>query len=210
MNRYGRATSIALVALVLGSCTLGCGDRKGAHARGSLKFDAQKLNDQLTTADAIEAFLETELTVISSRRNLERVVDNLRLHEKYDTTEEQAVSRLQKTVEVRRVKGALVLEVFVFDEDFEAASNACNEILRAYIEERRHERTRPDFEKEEWLSRQIEKLREELRVDGGPPDWVAEKKQQLDRLVAEATDAGLRARSSESDVVVLDYCVPTR
>jgi hypothetical protein len=202
--------SLIAVGTLAAACVVahGCGDDRH-RAHGTMQLDTSVVGEQ-ATADLIDAFVATELEVLTSRKVLERVVKRLELEQSFGGTEHEALNELLRAVEARRVERSLVLEVTVYSADPEAAAKVCNQIMDAYIEQRLEARMMHVVQKVDWMAQQRDRLAEELaavaRADGGLDDERHRLKIRFDKLDAELTDAELKRRTVESDARVLDRC----
>lgn len=213
-------TTIAIVVLLAG----GCGtdeEAVGPHALGTLEVAPSRLLDadeppEALSSAAIDALVATAAERVRSETITGRVARRFDLH--LDTgfmgedgradgaTAEEASRRLHERLTVERREGSLALDVSVADDDPERATSLCNAALEAAVEESLERRAAPLLRRSEWLSEQLDQVRERREQAEGPE---AERLDALiDRLTDEATEIHVAQQRQYSDapLTVLNRC----
>lgn len=138
-------------ALVGGAGTMLIAKRYSAAA--TLYFDPQKLavelvqSDRATSPEVLNATIDSQSQIITSRRVLETVAGNLKLttdpeflgSSSGDATTDmnRVISALQKQVVVSRQEGTFIFQVKVTTREAEKSAEIANSLVAAYLKESR-------------------------------------------------------------------------
>jgi len=118
-------------------------------------------------------FFGTEFEVLKAQKTLEPVVEELRLDKKWGISKEQALRRLQDSVETKNVRGTDLIEIRAKDADPILSRDIASGVAKAY----RDRRARLE---EERAQQALDKLNNALREQ---EDRVEEKRKLLNTIV---------------------------
>lgn len=126
---------------------------KRYSAAATLYFDPQKLavelvqNDRATSPEVLNATIDSQTQIITSRRVMETVANNLKLTTDPEflgqssgdaaTDLNRVISALQKQVLVSRQEGTFIFQVKVTTRDAEKSAAIANSLVAAYLKDSR-------------------------------------------------------------------------
>lgn len=196
-----------LVGLILawGGC---CDSSAGGHRSvGTLAIDPLVLGGEVDEA-AIEALMATEVIVLQSWQIRETAVRRLGITDPFGVTEMDVVEGLGSALEVARLEGSTVFEIWVTSTDPQASADACNAVMDAYLEYRLEQRLLPLRQQEQWLSEQVEKSGQELAAaDPTALGDLATRRALYEKLVLEHAEVKLERSMAVNDARIIDRCL---
>ena len=142
--------------------------------------------------DMTDSILATETEVARSDSVLRSAVRSRGLAASFKLTEDQTVEALRNATVVRRREKSLVLDVTVRLPDALLAKDACNAVVKAYIDSRMQKRVETGQARELWLRSQLDAR------DAGSP-VAALLRDEADKQHADSS-------RPDNDVRVLDPC----
>jgi hypothetical protein len=197
-----KATASALLVATGIACLGACRkvERDTPGASGSFVFAPGAMvsggaPDAGPFVDMTDTILATETEVARSDWVLRSAVRSRGLAASFKLSEDQTVEALRSATVVKRREKSLVLDVTVRLPDASLAKDACNAVVRAYIESRMQKRVETGQARELWLRSQLD------AQDAGSP-VAALLRDEADKQNAESS-------RHENDVMVLDPCAST-
>lgn len=82
------------------------------------------------------SFVETEFKVIESKKTLSRVVDTLKLDERWNVPKPSAYARVKSNMDTEEERGTDMINIRYFDTEPSTAMEVANEIAKSYKERR--------------------------------------------------------------------------
>jgi len=195
VKTYVSALVVAVGIACLGACN---NEREAPGASGSFVFVPGAMvstPDGGPGVDMTDTILATETEIARSDGVLRNAVRSRGLAASFKLTEDQTVEALRNAMDVKRREKSLVLDVTVRLPDPSLAKDACNAVVRAYIDSRMERRIETGQAREMWLRSQLDTL------DAGSP-MAALLRDEADKQHTESS-------RRESDVTALDPCVST-
>ncbi len=201
--RHAKGSWLVLLAMAFGCCDAGnLNTQPSSH--GTVVLLPEVVADA-ANEEAVDALVATEVEVMGSDTIAREALSSLGMTEPFGADEGSALAGLRQAMFVERVGNSLVLRVTVSSADPTAAAEACNAVMRAYLDHRMFQRRGAAQQHSEWLSSQLTELREELER-GPDPGARADLEAQYALLNERLAESELASALTTADAAILDRC----